>query len=38
VGRGRQSLEQEFADMPFTWLDTEQSEGEVFALSASALR
>jgi ribosomal protein L3 glutamine methyltransferase len=38
VGRGRPILEQEFADLPFIWLDTAESEGEVFALPASALR
>jgi ribosomal protein L3 glutamine methyltransferase len=38
VGRGRDTLETEYPDLPFLWLDTEQSEGEVFALSAGALR
>jgi len=33
VGRGRALLEAEFPDLPFLWLDTEESEGEVFALS-----
>lgn len=36
VGRGRDLLETEFPNLPFLWLDTEASEGEVFALSASA--
>ena len=38
VGFGRDTLETEYPDLPFLWLDTEQSEGEVFALSAEALR
>jgi ribosomal protein L3 glutamine methyltransferase len=38
VGRGRRILEEEFSALPFLWLDTAQSEGEVFALPASALR
>ncbi len=33
VGRGKPILEAEFPDLPFLWLDTEESEGEVFALS-----
>jgi ribosomal protein L3 glutamine methyltransferase len=37
IGRGRQLLEDQFPDLPFVWLDTAESEGEVFALSASAL-
>ncbi|MBL8598130.1 MAG: 50S ribosomal protein L3 N(5)-glutamine methyltransferase [Devosia sp.] len=37
IGTGRAILEAEF-DLPFTWLDTEESEGEVFWLSAEALR
>ncbi|MCC6776346.1 MAG: 50S ribosomal protein L3 N(5)-glutamine methyltransferase [Hyphomicrobiales bacterium] len=37
IGTGRDILEAEF-DLPFTWLDTEESEGEVFWLSAEALR
>jgi ribosomal protein L3 glutamine methyltransferase len=36
IGTGRDILESQF-DLPFTWLDTEESEGEVFWLSASAL-
>ncbi len=38
VGMGRETLETEYPDLPFLWLDTEQSEGEVFALPAEALR
>ncbi len=38
VGMARDTLETEYPDLPFLWLDTEQSEGEVFALSAEALR
>jgi ribosomal protein L3 glutamine methyltransferase len=33
IGTGRHILEDEYPDLPFTWLDTEQSEGEVFWLS-----
>jgi ribosomal protein L3 glutamine methyltransferase len=38
VGHGRALLEQQFPDLPFIWLDTAESEGEVFALGAEALR
>lgn len=38
IGMGRETLETEYPDVPFLWLDTEQSEGEVFALPADALR
>jgi ribosomal protein L3 glutamine methyltransferase len=38
VGAARETLETEYPDLPFLWLDTEQSEGEVFALPAEALR
>jgi len=34
IGRGRERLEAEFSDVPFLWLDTEGSEGEVFWLTA----
>ena len=37
VGMARDRLETEYPDLPFLWLDTEQSDGEVFALSAEAL-
>lgn len=33
IGTGRHILEDEYPDLPFTWLDTENSEGEVFWLS-----
>ena len=35
VGRGRDRLERDAPDLPFVWLDTEESEGEVFLLRAS---
>jgi ribosomal protein L3 glutamine methyltransferase len=38
VGRGRERLEQQFPRLPFLWLDTAESAGEVFALAAQALR
>jgi ribosomal protein L3 glutamine methyltransferase len=38
VGTGRRILEQEFPRLPFLWLDTSESEGEVFALSAHHCR
>lgn len=37
VGMGRGVLETEYPDLPFLWLDTEESEGEVLALPAAAL-
>ena len=37
IGTGREVIETEFPRLPFLWLDTEDSEGEVFALPASAL-
>jgi ribosomal protein L3 glutamine methyltransferase len=37
IGTGGEILEAEF-DLPFVWLDTEESEGEVFWLPAAALR
>ncbi len=37
MGEDREILEMEFPDLPFLWLDTEQSSGEVFWLSAEAL-
>jgi ribosomal protein L3 glutamine methyltransferase len=33
IGTGRHLLEAEYPTLPFTWLDTETSEGEVFWLS-----
>ena len=38
IGTGRDLLEQQFPHLPFAWLDTAESEGEVFALAAAALR
>ena len=35
VGRGRERLVRDYPDLPFVWLDTEDSEGEVFLLRAS---
>lgn len=37
VGRCRLALEAAYPEMPFLWLDTEESEGEVFWLEATAL-
>lgn len=37
VGTGGPLLERDFPHLPFLWLNTEESEGEVFALPASAL-
>ena len=38
IGRGRRPLERAYPRLPFVWLDTEQSEGEVFWLDADQLR
>ena len=38
IGTGRAILEEQYSDLPFLWLDTAESEGEVFALSAAGLR
>jgi ribosomal protein L3 glutamine methyltransferase len=38
VGRGRKALERAYPRLPFLWLDTEESSGEVFWLSADQLR
>jgi len=38
VGSGRPLLEQEFARLPFLWLDTAASEGEVLALTRRQLK
>jgi ribosomal protein L3 glutamine methyltransferase len=35
IGRGRRPLEAAFPRLPFLWLDTEHSQGEVFWLSRS---
>jgi ribosomal protein L3 glutamine methyltransferase len=37
VGTGRASLEADFPALPFLWLDTEESSGEVFAIFATEL-
>lgn len=37
IGAGREILEQDYPDLPFLWVDTAASEGEVFALSRGAL-
>jgi len=38
IGTGRDILEAEFPRLPFLWLDSADSEGEVFALTAKDLR
>jgi ribosomal protein L3 glutamine methyltransferase len=37
VGGGRGFLERDFPDLPFVWLDTEETSGEVFVLRAGDL-
>jgi ribosomal protein L3 glutamine methyltransferase len=37
IGRGRERLEASFPQLPLLWLDTEDSEGEVFWISAADL-
>ena len=37
VGRCKPALEDAYPELPFLWLDTEDSEGEVFWLSAESL-
>lgn len=37
IGQGRELVEEAYPDLPFLWLDTEESEGEVFAIDAAAL-
>jgi ribosomal protein L3 glutamine methyltransferase len=37
IGRGRERLEQAFPQLPLLWLDTEESDGEVFWIGAEAL-
>jgi ribosomal protein L3 glutamine methyltransferase len=37
IGDGRDALEAAYPSLPFFWLDTETSEGEVFALTADDL-
>ena len=38
VGRGRKAVEHAYPDKRFLWLDTQESEGEVFWLDAGELR
>lgn len=38
VGRGRKILERDYPETDFLWLDTAESSGEVFWISAAALR
>ena len=37
IGRGREALEGAFPQLPLLWLDTEDSEGEVFWIGAADL-
>ncbi len=37
IGTARDRLEEAYPNLPFFWLDTAESEGEVFALAAQAL-
>jgi ribosomal protein L3 glutamine methyltransferase len=37
IGHGRANLERDYPHLPFLWLDTDESEGEVFALMARDL-
>lgn len=37
IGRGRDNLEAAYPDLPLLWLDTEDSEGEVFWIAAADL-
>jgi ribosomal protein L3 glutamine methyltransferase len=37
IGRGRELLEDAFPQLPLLWLDTEESEGEVFWIAATDL-
>jgi ribosomal protein L3 glutamine methyltransferase len=37
IGRGRELLEAAFPQLPLLWLDTEESEGEVFWIAAAGL-
>ena len=38
IGRGRDLLEEQFPDLPLLWLETEDSDGEVFWIGAEGLR
>lgn len=37
IGRGRENLDRDYPNLPLLWLDTEDSEGEVFWIGAEAL-
>ena len=37
IGRGKKLLEKEYPDLPFLWLDTEESSGEVFWITKDRL-
>jgi ribosomal protein L3 glutamine methyltransferase len=37
IGTGREILEEEYSDLDFLWLDTAESQGEVFWITAEAL-
>jgi ribosomal protein L3 glutamine methyltransferase len=37
VGTGKDILQREYPNVPFLWLDTANSQGEVFALQRNAL-
>jgi ribosomal protein L3 glutamine methyltransferase len=37
IGTGRELLEEEYPDLEFFWLDTAESQGEVFWVTAEAL-
>lgn len=37
IGQGRELLEAEYPQLPFTWLDTAESSGEVFQIEAAEL-
>ncbi|WP_456623385.1 MULTISPECIES: 50S ribosomal protein L3 N(5)-glutamine methyltransferase [unclassified Bradyrhizobium] len=37
IGRGRELLDEAFPELPLLWLDTEESEGEVFWIAAADL-
>ncbi len=37
IGRGRELVDEAFPDLPLLWLDTEESEGEVFWIAAADL-
>ena len=37
IGRGRENLDRVYPNLPLVWLDTEDSEGEVFWIAADAL-